>query len=128
MKLYEYDQRLAACIKLDDADAESEYLDTETGEIIDKEAFEALEIERSEKLAGIACMIKEKQAFSDAIKAEIHALQKRLKVNDNHVDRIKNWLADYLNGEKVKTPRATISYMKSKSVQIDDEAAFIQWA
>ena len=42
MKLFDIDVRIMACVKIDD----KRMLDTETGEIVDLEAIEALEMER----------------------------------------------------------------------------------
>lgn len=51
MKLFDIDARIMACVKID----EKRMLDTETGEIVDLEAIEALEMERDTKLENIGC-------------------------------------------------------------------------
>ena len=62
MKLYEIDEAILGCI------------DTETGEVIDPERLTALQMERTEKIEGVALWIKD-------IKAEIEAEKKDLIEN-----------------------------------------------
>ena len=45
-------------------------VDEETGEVVDIEALEALEMERDKKVSNIACWIKQLDAEAEAIKAE----------------------------------------------------------
>lgn len=54
MSLYSLDSKLKACIRLDD----EHVVDTEDGEILDLEQFEALQMERDAKVEGLACYIK----------------------------------------------------------------------
>lgn len=111
MKLYEIEQAILDCI------------DYETGEIIDVEAFDNLQIERRTKIDNIICLYKNSQAEAAAIKAEEQALAERRKAKENNAERIKQWLSRILNGEKFDMPRNAISWRKSESVNITDEYA-----
>ena len=62
MKLFDIDERLAACVKLD----ESRVVDTESGEIIDLEAIAALEMERDKKIENLGCWYKNLLAEAEA--------------------------------------------------------------
>lgn len=97
MTIYEIDKAIAACL---DAGTE-EAVDMETGEIL---RLDALEMERSKKLENVACYIKNLSADADAIKAEKDALVKREQEARKKVDKLKEWLANQLQGAKLTTP------------------------
>ena len=60
MRLYEIDNAIRECV------------DEETGEVIDIDRLEELQIQRGEKVEGVACWIKNLLAYADAIKVEKH--------------------------------------------------------
>ena len=117
MNLYEIDARLANLLDVDD-----DIVDGETGEIVSLEEVEALEMERAAKIEGWGLWIKNRRAEIDAIKAE----EKNLKERREHIERITassmERYRQYLAGEKVSTPRLSVSYHKSEAVEIDDDA------
>lgn len=108
MTLYEIDNAILEC------------LDIETGEIIDEERLNSLEMERDTKISNVACWIKDLKAENEAIKAEKQNLTRRQEVNDKKAESLKNWLNFALNGEKFKDGRVSISYRKSESIQFTD--------
>ena len=67
MRLYDIPKEIEACV------------DTETGEIIDIERLDALQMERDEKVSNIACFINDLAAEEKAIGEEIKALERRKK-------------------------------------------------
>ncbi len=101
-------------------------IDTETGEVTDEEAFDALQMERDVKVENIGLLLKNTVAEAKAIKEEEQALSARRKTAENKVERLKNLLAYALNGEKFSTPKLKVSYRKSRVVNIDPQ--FIEWA
>lgn len=108
--LYEIDQAIMACI------------DAETGEIIDGEALDALMMERTDKIEGIACWIKNLQADAAAYKAEKDAFAERQKRAEAKAESLKNWLTTALNGQKFNTAKCAVSFRKSEKVEILDES------
>ena len=94
--------------------------DPETGEIFDIEKLEKLEMARDQKISNIACLIKNKRAEAEAIKAEKLALEKRQKTAENEVERLKGWLARILNGEKFSDNRCSIGWRRSEKVAFDE--------
>lgn len=116
LKLWEIDERITACVKLESGTI----VDTETGEIIDEAALAALEMERTAKLENIALWYKNELAEANAIKAEKLALEKRRKAAESKAERIRLFLADYLGGEKFKTPRVAINWRASEVVDVQD--------
>ena len=111
--LYDIDAAILACV------------DQETGEIFDPEQLDALQMERAQKLEGVALWIKDLKAEAEAVKAEADKLNARKKAIDNKVESLKTWLLYALGGEKLKTARCNVYQTHSQKVVIDDEKAMI---
>lgn len=101
-------------------------IDEETGEILDYEAFEALNMEREAKVENMALWHLELKAEVAAIKAEEERMKARRQAAERKAERLKNYLVQIQAGEKFKTPRVSISFRSSESVEIADEAVFIK--
>ncbi len=114
--LYEIDQAITDCVDMD------------TGEIIDAEALEALQIERDEKIEKVALWYKNLKSDADAYKAEADNFTARYKSASTKAESIKGWIDNALSGEKFKTTKVNISYRKPESVNCPDEESFIEWA
>ena len=108
MKLYEIDQAIMDCI------------DMETGEIVNEELLNDLQMERDAKIENVALWIKELKAEAEALKAEKLAFAERQKVTENKMESLKKWLAYALNGEKFKTVRASVTFRTTDNVEIAD--------
>ena len=109
MTIYEIDQAIMECV------------DLETGEIIDTEQLDKLQMERDTKLENVACWIKDLKAEAEALKNEKQALAERQKVAENKAESLKKWLAYALQGEKFKTTKCAISFRKREAVEVTDE-------
>ena len=109
MTIYEIDNEIMNCI------------DMETGEVIDTDKLNDLQMERDAKIENVALWIKELKAEAEAIKNEKQALAERQRVAENKAESLKNWLAYALNGEKFKTSKCSISYRNSESVEVTEE-------
>ena len=109
MTIYEINNEIMNCI------------DMETGEVIDTEKLNELQMERDAKIENVALWIKELKAEAEAIKNEKQALAERKRVAENKAESLKNWLAYALNGEKFKTSKCSISYRNSESVEVTEE-------
>lgn len=104
-----------------------ECCDMETGEILDFERLEQLQLEKEQKLEGVALYIKNTEAEAAALKAEEAALAERRKAKENKVKRLKEYLTNALNGEKFETARVRLSFRSSTGVEISDEFALLTW-
>ena len=108
MKLYEIENAILDCI------------DLETGEVIDTERLDALQMERDAKIENVALWIKDLKAEAEAIKAEKMALAERQKVAENKAESLKKWLAYALDGQKFSTAKCAVSVRKTEKVEISD--------
>lgn len=111
-KLYEIEEDIANLIELD-ADR---YVDGMTGEIVSREAFDALQMEWSKKIEGVCLGYKNEKAEADAIKAEIDKLTERKKRHEKRAEGYKNFLQNVLAGQKFETSKVAVSYRTTKDV------------
>ena len=72
------------------------------------------------KVENIALWIKNLLSDAEAIKAEKNKLAERQKSCENKAKSLKEYLNTYLGGQKFKTPKVSISYRKSESVEVTD--------
>ena len=113
--LYEINQDILDCV------------DMETGEILDTEKLDALQIEREAKLEGVALWVKDLKAEAEAVKAEADKLTARKKALDNKIDGLKNWLLYALDGGKLKTARCNVYQTHSQRLAVVDEEKLLQY-
>lgn len=102
-------------------------VDPETGEIMDGEAFNLLQMEREAKLENVACWIKNLTAEGAALRAEEVALAERRKVLERKIDRLKKYLEAALNGEKFQTTKCSVTFRKTTKVEVTDAASVAVW-
>ena len=108
MKLYEINEQIMDCI------------DSETGEVIDPEKLNNLQITKDEKIENLALWYKDLLAEANALKEEKEAFAAREKSAKNKAESIKNYLSYVLNGENFKTTKCALSFRKSEKTVIDD--------
>lgn len=113
--LYEIDQEILDCV------------DTETGEILDTERLDALQMERERKLEGVALWVKDLTAEAKAVKEEADKLNARKRALDNKITAIKSWLLMALDGGKLKTARCSVYQTHSTKLNVIDEQSVVNW-
>lgn len=99
-------------------------IDPETGEIINFDEVDDLELAFDDKAEAYAIVIKNKLALAAELKAEIKTLQDRCKAVLNAAERMENHLAQSMQAvgkDRLETARACVSFRKSTQVQIVDE-------
>ena len=118
--LYELDQAVLAVLE------DGLVFNEETGEIIfDEENFAELEMERNNKLESVAIYIKSLDADAAAIRAEEKALASRRSIKERKAERLRGYLTcsmEAFGDTKLETPRVALSFRKSESVEIDQDA------
>ena len=110
MNLYEINQEIMSC------------WDEETGEILDVQKFDALQMALEEKLEGIGCYVKNLEAEAAALNVEEKAFAARRKKAESKAASLKNYLAGYLQGCPFETLRVKVSFRKSESLDISEAA------
>lgn len=115
MTLYEIAQEMASLI------------DPETGELKDYEAFEALSLEREEKIDNVAKWIIDLEAEAKMVKERADELTERARAAKKKAERLREFLQEYLAGEKRKTADYTIGYRRTEAVEITDEDRAVAW-
>ena len=106
--LYEINEDLLKCI------------DLATGEIIDTDAFESLQIEKNDKLENVALWYKNLLAEAQAFKTEKDVFADKQKRAEVKAESLKQYLDAALHGNKFGTVKVDISYRKSTSVDVLD--------
>ena len=113
--LYDIDQEILDCV------------DMETGEILDSEKLDALQMEREAKLEGVALWVKDLNAEAAAVKEEADKLTARKRALDNKIASLKQWLLMALDGQKLKTPRCNVYQTHSTRLAVADEQKLIEF-
>ena len=96
-------------------------IDEETGEVLNAMELDNLQMERTAKIENVGLYYKNILAEHDMVKKERQAMQYREKVLNNKAESLKAYLLYALGGEKFNTPKVTMSYRKSKSIEIPNE-------
>ena len=108
--LYEIDQAIMECI------------DFESGEILDAERLDALQMQRQDKVESVALWIKNLTADAIAYRAEKEAFAEREKAALKKIESLKNWISGALEGQKFSTWRCSVTFRRSEAVEIEDES------
>lgn len=97
-------------------------IDKETGEILDMDAFDALKLDRREKLENIALLAKNKAADVKALKEEEASLKRKRRGAEHTLTWCKATLERELAGKGMEDERKRfkIYYQPSESVRIHD--------
>ena len=110
--LYEIDEKILECI--------ANCIDPDTGEIIDSEQLEALQMERQTKLENVALYIKNLKADAAMYKAEKQAFEERQAAAEKRAESLSEWLKNALDGQKFKTEKAEVNFRKTQKVEVID--------
>ena len=94
-------------------------IDEETGEILNFEELEALELERDTKIENICLWIKNLRSDAEAYKKEEESFKKKRQAAEKLAERLTSRIEYMLGGSKFKTNRVVVSYRSSKSVKVD---------
>lgn len=106
MNLYQIEQEILDCV------------DLETGEIIDLDRIEELEMARDQKVENICLWIKNLNAEVEALKAEKKSFEERQKKAENKAESLKRYMTSYLGGRSFSTSKVAVSFRKSEKVEI----------
>lgn len=113
--LYEIDSDIMSCV------------DSETGEIIDIEKLEDLQIERNEKIHSVYLYIRNLNAQREAVKSEKERFARWEKTLTNNIDSLKLWLTNATGKEPVEFKEGKITFRKSEETVVDDAICPKKW-
>lgn len=95
-------------------------VDMETGEIINAEAYEALDslqMAFDQKAEGILLWIKNLAAEAEALKKEKQAFAERQAATERKAESLKKYIAGVLCGNKFQTEKVSVTWRKSEAVE-----------
>lgn len=96
-------------------------IDEETGEILNADKLQALEIEQRDKIENLCLWVKNLRAEAAAYKAEKDNFADRQKSAENKAKSLEKFIQATLAGEKFKTDKVAVSYRKSEAVELGEE-------
>ena len=112
--LYEIDERIKNCFTVGD-----NVIDGVTGELLDSDALDQIQMERNEKIENIGLYIKNLLSDADQYQKEAENQAMRAQSAKKRAERLKQYLSFHLNGEKFSSQKLEITYKKSKSVYVE---------
>ena len=113
MKLFEIVKEIANCIKRVDSD---DYINVESGEIIDTEALDALKVERDVKIENIGKWILNLEADEKALAEQEQRFRERKNAAKKKREDLKNYLAYILDGKNFKCTACEMRFRSSDAV------------
>lgn len=115
LSLYHIDQALEALI------------DPETGELLDYDAFEQLQMDRDHKIENMVCWSKSLDAEAKAIRDEEKELAERRRTMERKRDRLRDYVDRALDGRPFQTAKCSVTYRKSTAVEITNMEELVRW-
>lgn len=95
-------------------------IDDETGEILNAEELEEIELAFDDKVENYALWIKNLLSDAEAYKKEKEAFYRKEQQAKKKAEWLKARLEDALNGNTFKTTKVSITYRKSERVEVAD--------
>ena len=95
-------------------------VDMETGEIVNAEAYEALDslqMAFDKKAEGILLWIKNLTAEAEALKKEKLAFAERQSAAERKAESLKKYISGVLCGNKFQTEKVSVTWRKSEAVE-----------
>lgn len=117
MTLYQLDAEFEKLVEA----SEGRMVNTETGELYDREKVDALDMERDQKRENICFLIKNLSAELKAVTEEKKKFDSREKALKSKVAWWKNYLQASLDGEKFRTDKVQAYYGNSTSAVFDGD-------
>lgn len=117
MNLFEIDYNIQKCLVMDGT-----VVDGDTGEILDVDYLDNLEMEKNSKIENIAKWIKNLDSDIEALKKQKEIFDERKNIAEKKRDSLKNYLSAFLDGEKwdANDKSVSVSFRKSDTVEVLD--------
>lgn len=95
-------------------------IDEETGELLNIDELDALQLEKDAKVENICLWIKNLKSDAEAYRTEKKAFEQKIRAAENKAARLTAYVDYILAGEKFKTSKVNVSYRKSEKVKCVD--------
>ena len=116
--LFEIDREIMACVKLENSD---DYVNTETGEIIDAAALDALKMEIPKKLENLGRWMLNLEAEEKALADQEKRFKERKEAVKKKRESIKSYVGAFLNGKPYKCTDFEFKFRKTESVAFNGD-------
>lgn len=116
MNAWQIKEEITNCVKLDDGTV----VGGVSGEVLDEQAIDQLNLSFEEKVRNIALWAKQLDLDLAQYDMVIKGYQDRRKRDERLRDNLKDYLRRLLDGKKRKTIDYEISFRKSTAVEITD--------
>ena len=95
-------------------------IDEETGEILNMDELDALQLEKDAKVENICLWIKNLKSDAEAYRTEKKAFEQKIKAAENKAARLTAYVDYILAGDKFKSSKVSVSYRKSEQIECAD--------
>ena len=95
-------------------------IDEETGELLNIDELDALQLEKDEKVENICLWIKNLKSDAEAYKTEKKAFEQKIRAAENKAARLTAYVDYILAGDKFKSSKVSVSYRKSEQIECAD--------
>lgn len=116
MNLFQIDKKILDCV------------DEETGEVVDLDRLESLNLQRDEKISNICKWIINLKSDIDQLKKQEDKFKERRQKAQKKAESLKNFLQVYMAGKPFKTAEFSATFRKSSAVEIVNQDAFEAFA
>lgn len=113
--LFEIDREIQACVKLENGD---NFVNVETGEILDAEALDQLKMEIPRKLENLGRWMLNLEAEEKALADQEKRFKERKDAVKKKRESIKSYVGAFLNGKPYKCTDFEFKWRKTESVVV----------
>lgn len=95
-------------------------IDELTGEILNIDELDALQLEKDTKVENICLLIKNLRSDAEAYRTEKKAFEQKIRAAENKAARLTAYVDYILAGDKFKSSKVNVSYRKSEQIECLD--------
>ena len=95
-------------------------IDEETGEILNMDELDALQLEKDAKVENICLWIKNLKSDAEAYRTEKKAFEQKIRAAENKAAKLTAYVDYILAGNKFKSSKVSVSYRKSEQIECAD--------
>lgn len=116
--LFEVDREIQACVKLENSE---NFVNVETGEVLDAEALDQLKMEIPRKLENLGRWMLNLEAEEKALADQEKRFKERKDAVKKKRESIKSYVGAFLNGKPYKCTDFEFKFRKTESVAFNGD-------